>query len=97
MKSSRPKVPRTVRAPADFYVWMLLRAAGAEDVVLVINPDMKAVHELFQDTVKYAYQEEQLGTGHAVQVARMLWMRGQVRFFLCGDTPLCPENCSKTW
>jgi len=68
---------------------MLLGPLGPKMLVLVINPDMKAVHELFQDTVKYAYQEEQLGTGHAVQVARdaVDERTGEI-LVLCGDTPL---------
>ncbi|HHT70424.1 MAG TPA: bifunctional UDP-N-acetylglucosamine diphosphorylase/glucosamine-1-phosphate N-acetyltransferase GlmU [Firmicutes bacterium] len=90
MKSSRPKVLHELCGrPLISYVVDAARAAGAEDVVLVINPDMKAVHELFQDTVKYAYQEEQLGTGHAVQVAMdaVDERTGEI-LVLCGDTPL---------
>jgi bifunctional UDP-N-acetylglucosamine pyrophosphorylase/glucosamine-1-phosphate N-acetyltransferase len=90
MKSSRSKVLHEVCGrPMLSYVVDAARSAGAEDIVLVINPEMIAVKDLFQDTVQYVFQEQQLGTGHAVQMAEGLIgnQPGEV-LVLCGDTPL---------
>lgn len=90
MKSSRPKVLHELCGrPMITYVVDAARAAGAENIVLVINPEMTAIYDLFQDTVKYAYQEKQLGTGHAVQAAKSFLEQsaGDI-LVLCGDTPL---------
>ncbi|HHV57112.1 MAG TPA: bifunctional UDP-N-acetylglucosamine diphosphorylase/glucosamine-1-phosphate N-acetyltransferase GlmU [Firmicutes bacterium] len=90
MKSKRPKVLHEVCGrPLVAYVVEAARAAGAAEVVLVINHEMNAVRELFGPDVKYAYQKEQLGTGHAVLAARpaLSAASGDV-LVLCGDTPL---------
>lgn len=94
MKSIRPKVLHELCGrPMVSYVVDAARAAGAEDIVLVINPEMTAIQDLFHDTVKYAYQEEQLGTGHAVCAAKSLIdpTVGEV-LVLCGDTPLLSHD-----
>lgn len=89
MKSSRPKVLHPVCGrPMISHVVDAARTAGAKDIVLVINPEMTAIKDLFGDRVKYAYQEEQLGTGHAVGAARSLVDPTGEVLVLCGDTPL---------
>ncbi|HKM38689.1 MAG TPA: bifunctional UDP-N-acetylglucosamine diphosphorylase/glucosamine-1-phosphate N-acetyltransferase GlmU [bacterium] len=90
MKSSRPKVLHELCGrPLISYVVDAAKAAGASDVVLVINSEMKAVHELFGNTVKYAYQDRRLGTGHALQVAReAIGSDSNEILVLCGDAPL---------
>ncbi len=94
MKSARPKVLHEVCGrPMLSYVVEAARAAGAEDIVLVINPEMTAVKDLFNDTVSYAYQEEQLGTGHAVRIAEgLVSQAAEEVLVLCGDTPLLAGN-----
>ncbi len=67
------------------------RATGAAPVVLVVGHQAGAVRAVFQDCsdVRSAFQEEQLGTGHAVACARgeLAGFNGTV-LILCGDTPL---------
>lgn len=94
MKSTQPKVlHRVCGRPMLSHVVDAARAAGAEDIILVINPEMVAIKELFQDTVKYAYQERQLGTGHAVQMAEdLIGKEAEEVLVLCGDTPLLTGN-----
>lgn len=90
MKSERPKVLHKVCGrPLVAYVVEAAKAAGAAEVVLVINREMEEVRDLFGDTLKYAYQDEQLGTGHAVLAARpALTNEDRDVLVLCGDTPL---------
>ncbi|MGI6605251.1 MAG: bifunctional UDP-N-acetylglucosamine diphosphorylase/glucosamine-1-phosphate N-acetyltransferase GlmU [Firmicutes bacterium] len=89
MKSDRPKVLHEVCGrPLLAYVIDAARAAGAEDVIVVINREMEDVREVIPAEVVYAYQDEQLGTGHAVLMARP-YIKEDTKdvLILCGDTP----------
>lgn len=70
--------------------------AGCEKVVLVVGYRQELVRAAlagYDDRVRFAVQDEQLGTGHAVQCAAGLFgvergERGHEVFVLCGDGPL---------
>ncbi|HHY92571.1 MAG TPA: bifunctional UDP-N-acetylglucosamine diphosphorylase/glucosamine-1-phosphate N-acetyltransferase GlmU [Firmicutes bacterium] len=90
MKSERPKVLHELCGrPLVTYVVEAAQAAGTDEIVVVINREMDAVREVLGPGIKYAYQEEQLGTAHAVLAARTALdpEAGDV-LVLCGDTPL---------
>ena len=60
--------------------------------IVVVGHGAQDVKAAFGESVVYAYQEEQLGTGHAVmQAADQIPADGSV-FILCGDTPLLDEG-----
>jgi bifunctional UDP-N-acetylglucosamine pyrophosphorylase/glucosamine-1-phosphate N-acetyltransferase len=68
MKSGVPKVLHELCGrPMLWWVLEALRAAGADDVVVVTNPELDAQLEPFG--VRTVIQREQLGTGHAVKIA----------------------------
>ncbi|MBI2354030.1 MAG: bifunctional UDP-N-acetylglucosamine diphosphorylase/glucosamine-1-phosphate N-acetyltransferase GlmU [Deltaproteobacteria bacterium] len=72
------------------------RGAGAAPVVLVVGHQAEEVRSHFRDAadIRFALQEEQLGTGHAVARTReaLAGFSGTV-LLLCGDTPLLrPET-----
>jgi len=73
MKSGLVKVLHTV-AGRPMVAWPIAaaRAAGAEQVVLVVGHQADAVRAGFQGMadIRCALQAEQLGTGHAVACAR---------------------------
>lgn len=70
MKSDLAKVLHPV-AGRPMLLWVLdtLRAAHADETVVVVGHQADAVRAILPDTVDSAYQGEQLGTGHAVMVA----------------------------
>jgi bifunctional UDP-N-acetylglucosamine pyrophosphorylase/glucosamine-1-phosphate N-acetyltransferase len=92
MKSGLIKVLHPV-AGAPMIAWPVeaAREAGSDTIVLVIGHQASAVQAAFRGAadIRYAMQEEQLGTGHAVACAldALAGFRGTV-LILCGDTPL---------
>jgi len=96
MQSDLPKVCHPVggRPMVCAVVDACLRA-GCERVVVVVGYKQELVREAlasYGDTVEFAVQEEQLGTGHAVTSASDAFpesmRRGTDLFVLCGDGPL---------
>ncbi len=90
MKSDQPKVLHDVMGrPMVSHVVSQVRAAGAEKVIAITGHCAEQVQNALAPLqIEFAYQEEQLGTAHAVlQAFDQLPEEGDV-FVLCGDTPL---------
>ena len=71
--------------------------AGVKDIVAVVGYQKEEVMSVLGDSVKYAFQEEMLGTGHAVIQAKeyLKGKKGKV-LVLNGDVPLLrPETLNK--
>jgi len=72
------------------YVIDVARAAGSEEIVVIVGHQADLVRETFADRrLIFVEQREQLGTGHAVLQAREAFAGydGDV-LILCGDVPL---------
>lgn len=93
MKSATPKVLHEICGrPMLWYVVHALRAAGADEIVVVTNDELHERMEHFG--VRGILQREQLGTGHAVQAAlRELPPLADGRLVVAyGDMPLVHEE-----
>jgi bifunctional UDP-N-acetylglucosamine pyrophosphorylase/glucosamine-1-phosphate N-acetyltransferase len=91
MKSSQPKVLHEILGrPMIAYLLDTLRAAGVNDIVVVVGHQAEAVKDALKDyAVRFVIQEPQLGTGHAVQVAMpAVPPEAGTVMVLCGDAPL---------
>ena len=90
MKSDLPRVVHTIEGKClvDYAIDAAI-GAGADDICLVVGYKHEVVeHSISHKNVKFALQEEQLGTGHAVKCARdFLGDEGQT-LILFGDTQL---------
>ena len=89
MKSAKPKVAHEIlKKPLLRWVIDATREAGIEDVVTVVGHERDQVLPLAEDT-RVVVQEEQLGTAHAVKIAReaLAEVAGPV-VVLTGDSPL---------
>ncbi|SNX53928.1 bifunctional UDP-N-acetylglucosamine diphosphorylase/glucosamine-1-phosphate N-acetyltransferase GlmU [Thermoanaerobacterium sp. RBIITD] len=96
MKSRHPKVAHKVCGrPMVEWVVRSAKAAGSDDVIVVVGHGADEVKSILSDDVKFAYQEKQLGTGHAVMMAKdMLPDEGDI-MILTGDTPLITSGTLK--
>ena len=71
--------------------------AGVKDIVAVVGYKKEEVMKVLGDDIKYAFQDEMLGTGHAVMQAKeyLKGKKGKV-LVLNGDVPLIrPETLNK--
>jgi bifunctional UDP-N-acetylglucosamine pyrophosphorylase/glucosamine-1-phosphate N-acetyltransferase len=91
MRSSTPKVAHEVAGRAVVrHVVQAALDAGVGDVVVVTGTgdDGAAVRAAAGDGVRFAVQEKQLGTGHAVECAREAAADAEYVLILNGDVPL---------
>lgn len=101
MKSDLPKVLHKLRGRAMIH-WVvdIARSLGADPIVLIVGHQKEKVIEELQDpTLRFAAQEPQLGTGHAVMCAlpAISDCQGHV-LILSGDVPLIkPVTLRKLW
>lgn len=97
MKSDLPKVVHTIEGKCLVdYAIDAAQGAGATDICLVVGYKNEVVKEsIAHANMKFALQEEQLGTGHAVRCAKeFLGDEGQT-LILFGDTPLITAKTLK--
>lgn len=91
MKSKLAKVLHHINGkPMIKYVIDELKAIGIDKQVIVVGHQKEQVQETLGDEFKYAVQSEQLGTGHAVMMAKEAigHCRHGIILVVCGDTPL---------
>ena len=95
MKSEQSKVLHQIAGhPLAYYPVHLCQTLGCEKTVMVVGHQAQQVEEAFSDqSVSFVLQEEQLGTGHALQVTASAFegFSGTL-LLLCGDVPLLREQ-----
>src|SRR5438067_837788 len=98
MKSRTAKVlHRAAGRPLIDYVVDLAQEVSGRPPVVVVGHQHEAVEQHLGDRARYALQEKQLGTGHAVQQAlQNLDPKGKNILILSGDVPLTrPETLQR--
>ncbi len=89
MKSNTPKVLHQICGkPLVAHVVQALRDAGIDDITVVVGHGREMVEQTLGSTLKYVYQEQQLGTGHAVLKAKNAVDHDKAVLVVSGDTPL---------
>lgn len=95
MKSDLPKVLHQVgEIPMVTHTVRLAKSIGSEKTIVVIGHQYEIVEDaLKNESVDFAYQLEQKGTGHAVEQCRehLQNFEGDV-LILSGDVPLLSKN-----
>lgn len=66
---------------------------GSDEIIAVVGHMREQIEDVLGDSVKYAYQEELLGTGHAVmQASKYLEGKKGKVVILYGDVPILRKN-----
>jgi UDP-N-acetylglucosamine pyrophosphorylase len=98
MKSDLPKVLHKInKKPLVHYVIEQANSVNSNPTVLIIGHEAELIkHETSNFNINYALQEQQLGTGHAVQQAEKALenFEGDV-LILSGDVPLLTKETIK--
>ncbi len=90
MKTKLPKCAFPIlKKPMIEYIVENIEKSVVDEIICVVGYKKEYLEELLDGRVDYAYQEEQLGTGHAVKMAEPL-LKGKTgtTIILLGDMPL---------
>ena len=90
MRTEMPKCAFPIlKKPMIEYIIENIEKSTIDEIVVVVGHKKEVLESILEDRVKYAYQAEQLGTGHAVLAAApLLQDKEGVTFILPGDMPL---------
>ena len=90
MKSSYSKVVHQVAGkPIIKWVYDALCEAGCKEQVYIVGDKQEQIRNVLGEGVAYVFQEQRLGTGHAVMQAEpFLEGRGGYVIVLPGDSPM---------
>lgn len=90
MKSDLPKCAFPFFGkPMITYIIKSCQKAGIQDICVVVGHKKEEIMNILNDSVEYACQEEQLGTGHAVLCAKEFYSnKDGVTLIFPGDMPL---------
>ncbi|MEG1870979.1 MAG: bifunctional UDP-N-acetylglucosamine diphosphorylase/glucosamine-1-phosphate N-acetyltransferase GlmU [Peptostreptococcaceae bacterium] len=96
MKSKYPKVIHKVCGKEMVnHVINVSQKSGVNDIVAILGHESNIVKEKLPQGTMIAMQTEQLGTGHAVKMAKEYINDEDTIVVLCGDTPLIKEDTLK--
>jgi len=98
MKTELPKCayPLLKKPMIAYIVEHLYKSTMIDELITVVGHKKEVIQEILNSTVKYAVQEEQLGTGHAVLAAKdfIIDQEGYT-IILPGDMPLIDAKVIK--
>ncbi|MGD9209816.1 MAG: NTP transferase domain-containing protein [Desulfobacteraceae bacterium] len=96
MKSKKAKVLHTLLdIPMVLYVVETANKIAGDDIIIVVGHQAETVKEVINNQFRatFIYQEEQLGTGHAVMCAMDALPKDvEEVLILCGDVPLLSQE-----
>ena len=96
MKSKYPKVVHKVCGKEMVnHVISVSKKSGVNDIVAILGHESDVVKEKLPKDTMIAMQTDQLGTGHAVMMAKEYINDNDTIVVLCGDTPLVKEETLK--
>ncbi|QWB99323.1 bifunctional UDP-N-acetylglucosamine diphosphorylase/glucosamine-1-phosphate N-acetyltransferase GlmU [Mycoplasmatota bacterium] len=94
MKTELPKCayPLLKKPMIAYIVENLYKSTVIDELITVVGHKKEIIQEILSSRVSYAVQEEQLGTGHAVLMAKDLIKEDGFTIILPGDMPLIDET-----
>ncbi|MBD1469739.1 bifunctional UDP-N-acetylglucosamine diphosphorylase/glucosamine-1-phosphate N-acetyltransferase GlmU [Staphylococcus aureus] len=98
MKSKKYKVLHEVAGkPMVEHVLESVKGSGVDQVVTIVGHGAESVKGHLGERSLYSFQEKQLGTAHAVQMAKShLEDKEGTTIVVCGDTPLITKETLET-
>lgn len=93
MKTDLPKCayPLLKKPMIVYIVENLIKSKAVDEMIAVVGHKKEVIQNILNSRVTYAVQEEQLGTGHAVLMAKDLVKEDGCSIILPGDMPLIDD------
>ncbi|MGM0495850.1 MAG: bifunctional UDP-N-acetylglucosamine diphosphorylase/glucosamine-1-phosphate N-acetyltransferase GlmU [Bacillota bacterium] len=93
MKTELPKCayPLLKKPMIAYIVENLYKSTVIDELITVVGHKKQVIKDILNSRVSYAYQEEQLGTGHAVMMCKDQVTEPGYTIILPGDMPLIDE------
>ncbi len=93
MKTALPKCAFPIlKKPMIEYIVENIEESRIDDIVIVVGHQKEVLEEMLKDRVAFAYQKEQLGTGHAALAAADALKDSEgTTLIMLGDMPLIPS------
>lgn len=98
MKSKKYKVLHDIMGKSMIeHVVQNVKSSGVDQIVTIVGHGAESVKETLNDQSLYSFQQEQLGTAHAVNTAAE-HLKGEsgTTIVVCGDTPLVTAETLNT-
>ena len=98
MKTTLPKCayPLLKKPMIAYIVENLKNTELVNETIVVVGHKKEVIHNILNNSVSYAVQEEQLGTGHAVKMAKdLVTDKEGYTIILPGDMPLIDASVLK--
>ena len=94
MKTKLPKCAFPIlKKPMIEYIVESLKASTIDETCVVVGHQRKVIEDILDERVSFAYQEKQLGTGHAAMAAeKVLGGKKGTTLILLGDMPLIDQT-----
>lgn len=94
MKTELPKCayPLLKKPMIVYIVENLVKSKIVDETIAVVGHKKEIIQGILNSRVKYAVQEQQLGTGHAVKMAKDLVVEEGQTIILPGDMPLIDQQ-----
>jgi len=94
MKTDLPKCayPLLKKPMIVYIVENLKKTTSVDEIITVVGHKKEVIKNILNSRVSYAMQEEQLGTGHAVLMAKDLVKEQGQTIILPGDMPLIDQS-----
>lgn len=94
MKSELPKCAYPLCGkPMIEYIVDSCKKANVNDICVVVGHKKEIIKEILKNKVIYAYQEQQLGTGHAIKCAKEFYQnKDGITLIFPGDMPLITSD-----
>lgn len=82
-----------LKKPLILHLMETINKINIKNKIIVLGYESESIKKILGDSLNYVYQDEQLGTGHAVSMATSkIDYNEELTYIICGDMPLIKEK-----
>lgn len=82
-----------LKKPLILHLMETINKINIKNKIIVLGYESESIKKILGESLNYVYQDEQLGTGHAVSMATSkIDYNEELTYIICGDMPLIKEK-----